>query len=59
MNPDGGVKAIEMRNKIIGRNAAEILRKLQASSFAKWAVWHMGRRILTGFWGWRGSAMRC
>jgi len=33
INPDGEVKALEMHDNSIGRNANEILRKLQAASF--------------------------
>ncbi|MFA5411801.1 MAG: redoxin domain-containing protein [Candidatus Micrarchaeia archaeon] len=35
IDPDGEVKALEMHNNSIGRSAAEILRKLQASKFVR------------------------
>ncbi len=35
IDPDGEVKALEMHHNSIGRSAAEILRKLQASKFVR------------------------
>lgn len=54
IDPDGIIKAIEITDEPIGRNAEELIRKLEAMKFAREnpnlacpAKWHKGDKTLT------------
>ena len=46
INPDGALKALEINDNSIGRNAKELLRKLQAAKF----VHEHGDKVCPASW---------